>query len=83
MTATNFHLANPKLTRQCWRYQIAEKTLAEAEGILSPDESMNLLEKVSVACTVWSIVYEMSDRSMDICLDRKFDRKYSFDLNHE
>ena len=41
---------------------------------------MELLQHVQMGSTVWSIVYDMAEREIDICLDRNFEMVHTFKL---
>jgi hypothetical protein len=78
--ATNFLVAsvNGHTGGQCHRYDIVSSVLEDVEGVLSVDQAMNLLSKVSQdspddnADTEWSVVYDMTVGEVNIILDRKY-----------
>lgn len=77
--ATNHYLAtNPD--KKCFRMERCKKVLGQAEGKLTADEAMDLLERVRIGCTVWSLVYEMNEKKVTVCLDSDFEKRYTFTL---
>ncbi|MBN2210637.1 MAG: linear amide C-N hydrolase [Sedimentisphaerales bacterium] len=80
--ATNHYLAtNPD--KKCFRMARCNQVLGQAQGKLTADEAMNLLERVRIGCTVWSLVYEMKDKKITICLDGDFKTRYTFTLGKD
>ena len=65
------------------RYQVLMETLAAADGVLSEDEAMDLLQSVSrevqirddgsVFQTQWSVVYNLDDLTASIIMGGKYD----------
>ncbi len=78
--ATNFLVASVdgRTEGQCHRYDIVSSVLEDVEGVLSVDQAMNLLSKVSQdspddnADTEWSVVYDMTNGGVNIVLDREY-----------
>lgn len=62
------------------RYDLAEQTLGDKNGILSEEEAMELLSAISQGGTVWSVVYNLKTGEADIVMGRKYDQVHSFDL---
>ena len=70
------------------RYDHIQKTLKLNEGILTEDEAMKLLSEVTLnyqhpllkhqVITLWSAVYNCSERSMLLCAGMDYDKKYKF-----
>jgi len=80
--ATNFPLAlvSGSSAGRCWRYDRMAQALSDRNGSLSPLEAMDLLQKVATQTTQWSIVYDLSDLTMDVCPGGDFSRLYRFSL---
>jgi hypothetical protein len=80
---TNFNVG--KLSEgespSCERYMVTEESLMEAKGQVSSEEAMRLLEQASIPETLWSVVFNMTDRSMDIVLYREYDEIYHVSLD--
>jgi len=79
--ATNYYLAPGKEAHNCFRYQRATEVLQKAQGKLTPAEAMELLKNIKMGCTQWSIVYDMKNLSLDVCLNTNYTKVYTFKLN--
>jgi len=80
--ATNHYLAtNPD--KKCFRMERCNKVLGQAKGKLTADEAMDLLERVRIGCTVWSLVYDMNEKKVTVCLDGDFKTRYTFTLGKD
>lgn len=81
--STNFVLTG--LTRNqclssCWRYRTAWNFLKQKNGMLTQDETMELLHEVSQSNTVWSILYNTTTLDIRVVMDRKYNQVYNFSL---
>jgi len=65
---------------RCWRYDLIEKTLRESGGDLSATAAMSLLEDVSTPTTRWSIVYDLTETVMHLCVGRNWDLVHEIPL---
>ena len=73
------------------RYQIIEDTLAETGGLINQSEAMDLLEAARITSyvwedgwedkTQWSIVYDVTNLKVDICVGMNYDKVYSYSLS--
>lgn len=63
------------------RYDIAERTLGEKNGILTKEEAMNLLSAISQDGTVWSVVYNLKTGEADIVMGREYGQVHTFYLD--
>lgn len=68
---------------QCNRYDTIKKWLAEKNGVLTADEAMAVTSDASWQQeggmgTEWSCVYNLDEFTLDICLDKDYETKYSF-----
>ncbi len=63
------------------RYDLAEKVLQEKNGVLSEEEAMDLLSKVSQSGTMWSVIYNLKTGDTSIAMGRKFDQINEFHLD--
>lgn len=73
------------------RYEKIEKTLEKTDGIITEDAAMELLSKVTLnyrhktlkhkVITLWSSVYNCSEKTMLMCAGMDYSRKYSFSLD--
>jgi hypothetical protein len=62
------------------RYDLAESTLEGSRGILSEEEAMSLLSRISQPGTLWSIVYNLKTGEARLALKMKYDQLYTFHL---
>jgi len=79
--STNFLLSEAQAESGCWRYDLASEHLDKAEGHLSQDEAMKLLQGVKLSHTVWSVVYNLSTGTIRIAMGKDYDQVHSFQLN--
>jgi hypothetical protein len=63
---------------QCWRFRIIYKTLDSANGVLSPNEAIDLLQEVGNQWTEWSAVYGITNKSATLAIDFDFATLYDF-----
>jgi hypothetical protein len=76
------------LGRNHWRYVTAWETLRKADGFLSPEQSMDLLNTISVdfnrngtrVLTHYSVIYDLIAGNMDIVTDRNYQQVYRYQL---
>src|SRR5512135_3697579 len=79
-------IPNDNLGRKYWRYVTAWETLRKADGLLSPEQSMNLLSTISVdlinngtrILTHYSVVYDLVTGEIQIVTDRNYDHPYNY-----
>ncbi|MCG8569893.1 MAG: linear amide C-N hydrolase [Spirochaetes bacterium] len=64
----------------CWRYEKLTSLLDKNQGVLSPQQAMELLEAVDQSSTIWSTVYEISTKKISLVIDRNFQQVYQFQL---
>lgn len=64
----------------CWRYNTAYEALQGANGNLSPQGAMALLQSVSQSNTIWSLVYGLSSGDVQVAMNRKYDQLHAFRL---
>jgi hypothetical protein len=79
--ATNFVVseAQPQgANSECRRYNSAYQVLQRSEGRLSTVEAMSLLQSVSQANTIWSVVYGMGTDQVRLAMGGTYDQVYSF-----
>ena len=81
-------IPNDNLGRKYWRYVTAWETLRKADGLLSPEQSKDLLSMVSVdlinngtrILTHYSVVYDLVTGEVQIVTDRNYDQPYHYSL---
>lgn len=92
LAATNFYLHDVPFEYEKQgedRYEVLIKTLTESQAVLSPEEGMDLLQSVSfegtppdeegrVYCTQWSSVYDLTNPTLYMCVDQKYDTVYTY-----
>ncbi len=83
MVATNFVVFGSRAPAAtgCWRYDRAYSTLQARGGVLSRAEALELLSAVSQDHTMWSAVYDLRDRAVDVVPGRRYGRSYRFTLD--
>lgn len=64
----------------CWRYRRAYDSLKIAGGCLSNESAMKLLQQVSQSSTIWSVVYQMNSRGINLAVSRKYNTVKTFNL---
>ena len=90
---SNEYLSTGKINKDVFgnsylRYIKIKQKLMTSNGILSESESMNLLKEVSMEMksfygdfyTVWSVVYNLSNKKIDVAIGRNYNDIYSFEL---
>jgi hypothetical protein len=81
--ATNFLLSgfSPDGAKsQCPRYARVYDTLKQAEGRLSQQAALDLLQDVSQDITMWSVVYNLSSGEISVAMGRAYSRVHAFKL---
>jgi hypothetical protein len=81
--ATNFLRAavEPSTAGQCWRYDLIQQQLEQAEGRLTPAEAMSLLAKVAQPETQWSIVYGLSTGEVHVVMGQAYDDVHALSIS--
>ncbi|MBN1921880.1 MAG: linear amide C-N hydrolase [Anaerolineae bacterium] len=83
--ATNFLLATAgdDPCNACYRYKAIDESLQLAEGCLNTADALALLQTVSQPdSTQWSAVYDLSDKIVNITLDRIETQVYTFTFDN-
>ena len=81
--ATNFIISRilpDGANAPCSRYNRAYEALEEARGSVSEEQAMGILESVAQPNTVWSTVYDMSGRDVQLVVGRNYERAHTFEL---
>jgi hypothetical protein len=69
------------LGKNYWRYVTAWAALRKADGLLSFEQSMDLLSTISIKySTRYSIVYDLTSGEVQIVTDRNYDQPYNYSL---
>jgi len=64
----------------CWRYNAAYGRLELTGGTASAQEAMSIAAAASVPETIWSVVYNLSQRDLDVVVGGNYDRVHHFTL---
>ena len=77
---TNSPVYNISIYRQkgtCWRYKTVYDLLNSANGNITSNEEMNILENVAFKPgTEWSAVYDMTNKKIVLAIDQNFSKLY-------
>ena len=90
--ATNFYLHDVPFEYEKQgedRYEILVTNLQKKNGILTPEEGMDLLHKASltdtdpdeegrVYSTQWSALYDLTKKELTLCVDRDYENFYTY-----
>lgn len=81
--ATNFLRAEADETGhwQCARYDRMLEFITAADGRISTQDAVGLLEEVSQSGTQWSVVYGLSSGEVRVTMARKYDTVHTFHLD--
>ncbi|MHC4112265.1 MAG: hypothetical protein ACYSUY_14425, partial [Planctomycetota bacterium] len=77
--STNFLLSEVQ-QQDCWRYNTASQSLREAQGNISQDKAMYLLQDTSQDHTSWSVVYNLDTGRIHLVMGKHYDRIHTFTL---
>ncbi|MBR2316115.1 MAG: linear amide C-N hydrolase [Clostridia bacterium] len=94
LCATNFYLHDVPFEYEKQgmdRYEKLIETLTEADGVLSKEEGMELLDYVSIIgtdpdekgrvySTQWSSIYDLTNPALNLCTDRDYETVYTFEV---
>jgi len=83
MVATNFVVfgSQAPLSTGCPRYDRAHSALSARNGVLSRAEALDLLSSVSQDITMWSAVYDLGGRGVEVVPGRRYGRSYRFAMD--
>jgi len=73
--STNFFISSASFTGVqsiCWRYNHAYQLLEKNKGILDAEATLNILQDVSQPSTIWSVIYHLTNKQIEIVMDREF-----------
>ena len=77
--STNY-LFSEEIQPDCWRYRTAGQTLEAAQGGVSQEQAMDVLESVKQDHTVWSVVYGLATGQIRLAVGRDYDSVHTFRL---
>jgi len=80
--ATNFLVAEAggQIAGQCPRYDTIEARMKALNGRLDAGEALSLLKSVAQDNTQWSVVYNLSRKTVDVIMGRHYETVHSFQL---
>ena len=87
--ATNFLISEEKpdgANSSCFRYNHLARTLNDTGGKLNMREGMELLQDVSQrgeTATRWSIIYDLSNKSVSLAMGRNYNTVFSFSIQKD
>jgi hypothetical protein len=67
----------------CWRYETIHSRLAAAGGSMTIGDAADLLADVAQENTQWSVVYDLSRRSVHVAMGRAYQALHTFHLESE
>jgi hypothetical protein len=81
--ATNFLLSSVEDPQDgnCWRYDMINARLNEAQGMLDSESAMELLRDVSQEITQWSVVYQMAQGEISVAMGRDYAHIHDFKIS--
>jgi len=65
----------------CWRYNKIDAHLIETNGLVDTQAAMQLLADVSQNSTQWSILYQMSNGSINVVMGQQYQNMHHFQLD--
>jgi Acyl-coenzyme A:6-aminopenicillanic acid acyl-transferase len=75
------NIAGDSMGKNYWRYVTAWETLKKADGLLSPEESMDLLSTISIPYkTQYSVVFDLTSGEFQIVTERNYEQVYHYQL---
>jgi hypothetical protein len=57
-----------------------EEKLKKLKGNINENDTMKILESVSIKRTQWSAVYNLSKKTVSVSMGKNYDKQYSFDI---
>jgi predicted choloylglycine hydrolase len=87
--STNFLFSEEKPVgagSSCWRYNKAYTALQEADGNLSMSNALLVLKDLSQSGsypTIWSVVYNLTSKEIELVVGKEYSTIYKFNLNNE
>ena len=82
LVATNYLLSDESdgSGDRCWRYETIVERMHTSDGRMDSSTAMSILREVAQENTQWSIVYEVSERTIEIVMGRDFQATHKFQL---
>jgi hypothetical protein len=74
-------ITGDSIGKKYWRYVSAWETLRKADGLLSPQQSLDLLNTVSIPnMTQYSVVFDLTNGEVLIATERNYEQIYHYQL---
>ncbi len=82
LAATNYLLSDETdgSGDRCWRYETIVERMHTSDGRMDSSTAMSVLREVAQENTQWSVVYKISDRTIEIVMGRDFQTTHKFQL---
>lgn len=83
--ATNTGLYNVSVEQaknNCGRYRYLYDRLESVDGIINTDQGLNILQTVGVSSTQWSIIYDITNKVVNLVQDMDFAHPFRFNFDY-
>ena len=64
----------------CWRYNKVQSYLKDKQGTINLNGAYKLLEDVSQSNTIWSMVYDLNNSTVNVSLSRGYSHWYQYSI---
>ena len=83
LAATNYLLSDESKGSgdRCWRYETIAERMHADDGRMDSSTAMSILREVAQENTQWSVVYDVSERTIEIVMGRDFQTTHKFQLD--
>lgn len=83
LAATNYLLSDEGNSSgdRCWRYDTISERMHTNDGRMDSSTAMSILRDVAQENTQWSVVYDVSERTIEIVMGRDFQNPHKFQLD--
>jgi len=62
----------------CWRYNQSHSYLKTRKGAIDLNEAFKLTQDVSQSNTIWSMVYDLNNCTVNVAISKKYSRWYQY-----
>jgi hypothetical protein len=82
LAATNYLLSDESdgSGDRCWRYETIVERMDTSDGRIDSSTAMSILREIAQENTQWSVVYEVSERTIEIVMGREYQTIHKFQL---
>jgi hypothetical protein len=83
LAATNYLLSDESdgSGDRCWRYETIVERMDTSDGRIDSSTAMSILREIAQENTQWSVVYEVSERTIEIVMGRDYQTIHKFQLD--